>query len=389
MDEDIIKRIREIMSFYSMNTSQFAEKTNINQANLSSMLNGKRVIGNGIINKICISFDNINKDWLLSGDGKMFREEVVRQESLFPELKDIFDRIKELSIIKGVTMYTVSKDTGIPLSNLFHSKSDKYNGISPRYIEKLADYYNVNADWLLTGRGDAYDPGIVQDTMIKDGALWNRLSDIINVYHGGKDENIYNLSDYTGISVIRLIQMIKDNTWPLYSEIQKIIKSEKLNISARWLLTGEGPMLKTEKEKDNLTAAGNTQETRPRIPLNAAAGSVSVALSGVSDADCEQLPLVSAFSNYNYTVLVKGDSMEPEFHSGDELACLQLNGKANFIQWGRYHVLDTSQGVVVKRIYDSGDSILCKSENELYSDFKIHKEDIYNISLVIGMLRRF
>ena len=132
-------------------------------------------------------------------------------------------------------------------------------------------------------------------------------------------------------------------------------------------------------------------ETRPRIPLNAAAGSISVALNGITNEDSEQLPFIAAFSNYNYTILVKGDSMEPEFKSGDELACLQLSsGKAKFIQWGRYHILDTAQGIVVKRIYDNGDYILCKSENnELYKDFEIHKSDVYNIGLVIGMLRRF
>lgn len=166
----------------------------------------------------------------------------------------------------------------------------------------------------------------------------------------------------------------------------------KLNID--WLITGSGEMLKDEKTPDlktNFNKANIEEiETRPRIPLNAAAGSVSVALSGITAEDAESLPFIHAFSNYSYTILVKGDSMEPEFHSGDELACLQLNGNANFIQWGRYHVLDTAQGIVVKRIYESEDYILCKSENnDLYPDFKIHKEEIYNIGLVIGMLRRY
>jgi len=175
-----------------------------------------------------------------------------------------------------------------------------------------------------------------------------------------------------------------------YEVIGKII-IKLPNINPTWLLTGEGAMLKNESKTHLVNLKPDTEiETRPRIPLNAAAGSVSIALNGVGSADCEEMPLILAFSNYNYTILVKGDSMEPEFHSGDELACLQLNGKASFIQWGRYHVLDTAQGVVVKRIYDSGDYILCKSENsELYSDFKIHKEEIYNLGLVVGMLRRF
>lgn len=190
-----------------------------------------------------------------------------------------------------------------------------------------------------------------------------------------------------------------------YSNISKALKGEgvhpktlisKINnsfgdiINYDWLLTGKGNMLKNDTQPTQL-AKDTSIETRPRIPLNAAAGTVSVALSGITADDSEQLPIIQSFSNYSYTILVKGDSMEPEFHSGDELACLQLtNGKAKFIQWGRYHILDTAQGIVVKRIYEKEEYIICKSENkDLYPDFEIHKDDIYNIGLVIGMLRRF
>lgn len=168
------------------------------------------------------------------------------------------------------------------------------------------------------------------------------------------------------------------------------------DLDISWLLTGKGEMLKSEQPKEENSLNVNKKEstsrieTRPRIPLNAAAGSVGVAMNGVTENDTEQLPIIHAFSNYNYTILVKGDSMLPEFHSGDEIACLILKGGTSFIQWGRYHVLDTAQGVVVKRIYDNGEYILCKSENSnLYPDFNIHKEEIYNIGLVIGVLRRY
>lgn len=78
--------------------------------------------------------------------------------------------------------------------------------------------------------------------------------------------------------------------------------------------------------------------------------------------------------------------MSPEFHSGDELSCLYVK-PMSFIQWGRKHVLDTSQGGIVKRIFDDDEYILCKSENiELYKDFKIHKSEVYNLALVIGLI---
>lgn len=216
-----------------------------------------------------------------------------------------------------------------------------------------------------------------------------RIEEIKIYYFGDKHGSHKQFIEKVGVASNTASNWMKDGYSVGKGVIDQILVAFP-DVSYAWLLTGEGEMLKSDK-KETLLAKKVEIETRPRIPLNAAAGSISVALDGVTNDDSEQLPFVSAFSNYNYTILVKGDSMEPEFMSGDELACLQLtNGKARFIQWGRYHVLDTAQGVVVKRIYDNGEYILCKSENkELYPDFQILKEDIYNIGLVIGMLRRY
>lgn len=215
------------------------------------------------------------------------------------------------------------------------------------------------------------------------------VSDRIKLLISELGENPNSFSKKIGVTASTIATAIERGKGVNTDLIQKIIYVFT-NVSLSWLLTGEGNIF-TDKEPTKIIAMPKEVETRPRIPLNAAAGTLAVALSGVSAEDCEELPFIQAFSNYNYTILVKGDSMEPEFHSGDELACLQLtNGKANFIQWGRYHVLDTAQGVLVKRIYDKGDYILCKSDNsDLYEDFKIHKEEIYNLGLVIGMLRRY
>lgn len=78
--------------------------------------------------------------------------------------------------------------------------------------------------------------------------------------------------------------------------------------------------------------------------------------------------------------------MEPEFFSGDEVACKRIN-EERFIQWGRVHVLDTTQGVVIKRIYDDGEKIRCNSYNNEFPDFSIPKEDIRSYNLVVGSIR--
>ena len=143
------------------------------------------------------------------------------------------------------------------------------------------------------------------------------------------------------------------------------------DINPEWLLTGEGDMLKTKRSAASDSTLHESkiakkeiisQETRPRIPFDAAAGSLSGALGSVLGNNCERIPLIPTFPRYDFTIVARGESMEPQYMSGDELACLFIK-EESFIQWGRAHVLDTAQGIVVKRIYDNGPSITCKSNN--------------------------
>lgn len=195
-----------------------------------------------------------------------------------------------------------------------------------------------------------------------------------------------------GASAGVLSRAIRNNTDIQAKWVQSIIENYPL-YNANWLLTGEGSVLKTESTTHTLPLEIEKkeyrEETRPRIPMDAAAGSLTCAADGIIIDDCEQLPVIKAFARYDFTIFARGDSMFPEYHSGDELACLYVKN-TTFIQWGCCHVLDTVQGIVVKRIYDDGEYILCKSENsELFKDFRIHKTEVYNIALVIGLVRRY
>ena len=131
---------------------------------------------------------------------------------------------------------------------------------------------------------------------------------------------------------------------------------------------------------------GDSVKTLPRIPYNAAAGSLTDAVEGVTEYQCERLPVVAAFPKYDFTMRVSGRSIEPYYYAGDEVACLRIN-EARFLQWGRVHVLDTTQGIVIKKIYENGDCIRCASFNPEYPDFNVPKADIRSYNLVVGALR--
>lgn len=154
-----------------------------------------------------------------------------------------------------------------------------------------------------------------------------------------------------------------------------------------WLITGSGEMLKSSHT--NIIAKApmeyGKEQTRPRVPLTAAAGSLSGESIGVTLQQCEQLPIIYQIPAYDFTIPIKGDSMSPRFESGDEIACRRID-QSRFIQWGKVHVLDTTQGFIIKRIYDDGDKIRCVSYNPEYSDFSVPKEDILSMSLVVGVV---
>lgn len=185
---------------------------------------------------------------------------------------------------------------------------------------------------------------------------------------------------YVGISNGYLSNM-KKKEGAVSSDVMLKVLAKFPDLNLDWLITGEGDMLKSVAPSDNVPEV----RTRPRIPATAAAGSLSGDVASVTLRDCEQLPIINQFPAYDFTIIIKGDSMKPKYESGDEIACRRILNPS-FIQWGKVHVLDTAQGIVVKKVYDDGDSIKCVSINPEYPPFSVPKDEVYSLSLVVGSL---
>lgn len=126
----------------------------------------------------------------------------------------------------------------------------------------------------------------------------------------------------------------------------------------------------------------------PMIPHEAVAGIGAGELT-IAEKDIEQRYFVPEFAKADYLIRVKGSSMYPKYSAGDVLACKRMD-KTRFIQWNKTYVLDTSQGIMVKRIikgHTSKEWIL-RSDNKDYQDIELNPdEDVNHISLVIGVIR--
>lgn len=191
------------------------------------------------------------------------------------------------------------------------------------------------------------------------------------------DYRVY--TDIDGVTKNMIVKLRNGETQEVSTKILQPFCNAFPEVNANYILTGKGGMFLDEQIELSV-------QTLPRIPYDAAAGSLTDAVDGVTELQCERIPVISAFPKYDFTIRVTGRSMEPMYFSGDEVACLRIN-EAQFLQWGRVHVLDTSQGIVIKRIYENGDYIRCASFNPEFPDFNVPKADIRSYNLVVGALR--
>ena len=182
--------------------------------------------------------------------------------------------------------------------------------------------------------------------------------------------------------------------------VSKIIETYS-EVDPKWLLTGEGKMLQGAENKSVPTAnrpieiahqaPEGSSEGIPLIPLDAIAGFPADGGSGVSMGNWERYVIPEfADKGANFLIRVSGASMVPLYYSGDLLACHKITD-IRFFQWGTIYVLETSQGILVKRVQESDkydDCILCVSENDsVHKPFLLPRDDIRSLSTIVGLVR--
>ena len=203
-----------------------------------------------------------------------------------------------------------------------------------------------------------------------------------------------------GVSAQTISAWIARNTFDA-----ELIYAKCRYVDSSWLLTGEGTMLSPSSAASNSITPSKSSPSIPTahhapqgsktgiplIPLDAVAGFPADSGGSVRLEDCERY-VIPEFENKgaNFLIRVSGDSMVPLYYSGDLLACRKITD-IRFFQWGTVYVLETSQGVLVKRVQESvdhADSILCVSENSsVHHPFLLPRDDIRSLSMIVGLIR--
>ena len=178
---------------------------------------------------------------------------------------------------------------------------------------------------------------------------------------------------------------------PSYDVLLNIVNAKALNISAEWLLNGEGDMLTQKKEAPKTSSADTTKKNgyiTYLLPMSAMGGSLTgFAEPGVLLHNCEAV--VSPIENVDFAITVYGDSMAPEYPSGSRILIKKINPDL-FIDWGKVYVLDTPNGVIVKEIHESNREgyVSCHSINPdpKFKPFDVLMDEVFGMYRVLMCL---
>jgi SOS-response transcriptional repressor LexA len=225
-------------------------------------------------------------------------------------------------------------------------------------------------------------------------------------------ERIKQYLDYKNISISAFEKSIGMSNASFRKSLKRkgAIGSDKIenilrvysDLSPAWLFSGKGDMivngsyqLGSEKDssdnKDEFTAEplpldGYYKKSIPLIPLNKDGGTLLEKIK--AESNCERY-IIPAFDDADFLFTIRGTSMLPAFRPGDIVACKNVPLTALFFQWNNIYVMDTSQGILVKRVKPGKDKkhVLIVSEDDAYDPFELSCSNIHSLALVVGIIR--
>ncbi len=156
------------------------------------------------------------------------------------------------------------------------------------------------------------------------------------------------------------------------------------DISAEWLLRGDGDMIKSYDLEEKPNKYDLIGETIPLYNAEASAGIGMMRLDNEYIVGSLNVPFAR---KGDIAITAIGNSMTPVINSGDTLVVRQRNNWHDYIDLGEMHVIVTTEDVFVKVVSENTDKrITLHSYNESFNDFSISKELITGIFKLIGVV---
>ena len=260
-------------------------------------------------------------------------------------------------------------------SNVSSALAGKESVLTDNFVARFcATFKEISYTWLLLGEGD----------MLSNRAktINDRIRDILKM----ESTSLQALGEKNGEDFNILQRCIDDDIEPSEDVIAMFCMA--LNLNEEWVKTGDGEIYDSDQSLINKAALKKHMEmlpTRPRLPKNTSDGHIEQYYGkGKKRILCQEKPIITQFTDYDFSLILKNNRMSPKYDRGDEL----FFRKSEIIEWGNDYLIDTAEGAKFKKIKDEGDVVRCVSYNkEEYPDFVVPKKMIYGYYRLVGVLR--
>lgn len=194
----------------------------------------------------------------------------------------------------------------------------------------------------------------------------------------------------TGLGHQTASNYIKGTQKPDVEKLSQIIQSFD-DISAEWLLTGKGEMLKSDT--DNYKIITSSTDGVPYYENIEVSGGALPMYSDYKETPTFYINY-EHFNDCTAYLPVVGDSMYPSYCSGEIVAVKEILNK-DVIQWGETYFVATNGNAndlkTIKQVHyheDESKIILRASNPNFKGDIVINKEDILHMFIVKGKIKR-
>ena len=93
-------RLKQFLAAENISQAQFAETINVVRASVSHVLAGRNNPGYDFIKSIMDNYPTLNIEWLMLGKGKMYKDKVIQESTLFALEEEISPEAIQEPVVK-------------------------------------------------------------------------------------------------------------------------------------------------------------------------------------------------------------------------------------------------------------------------------------------------
>lgn len=154
-------RTLELINSLNLNPRSFAIEIGFNQAStIYNIIKRKSNPSKSTLDKICKRFPHVNREWLVTGFGNMFKNSTTTKDDFKVNNKGTLQpsqRLKYLIDSLGMNINSFSKECGYTSSTtIWRIINDNKKPSTPTLDNICNRFPKVNREWLLTGLGSMF-----------------------------------------------------------------------------------------------------------------------------------------------------------------------------------------------------------------------------------------